>query len=332
MASAFEALVVVTEGDVLVGDGEAITAGQATVVAGDVELRTEDGSARVLVAAIGSEIPAGPVTPVDESTPIVEDDEATGTSRIIVLTALCPAGVTTEQAQDTSQGDPCFGGPAVEDMTVQFSNTETEGFFETPVDPANASARFDGLPPGNYNVIFATGTGLGETVGVCGRQDGSADLDVVPFAGSSVNLGLPADDEYLCVTRTVQLGEVSTDGVIAATFFACPNGMTFDTLAPSQCEVVTEGFDFGFQGDAGTELHLADAEFADGAYLCTGLTINPDPNSGVVYPPIVCSFPAGSDAYGISAEGGDILLPPAGGFALTVDQQTFTLAVYFFTA
>jgi hypothetical protein len=332
VASEFEALVVVTAGEVTVGDGEVIAAGEATVVDGDVELQTADEAARVFVAAIGAEVPAAPVAPVEESTPVVEENAGTG--RIIVLTELCPAGVTAEQAMDTSEGDPCFGGAAVEDMTVQVINTETDESFESDIDPANASAAFQGLPAGNYDVIFTTGEGLGETVGDCGGQDQSADLETVSISGGSVNLELPAEREYLCVTRTVQLGsEVSTDGGLSATFFACPEGMTFETLDPSQCEVITEGFDFGFQGDVDhPDLHLADATLGEGTFLWTGLELSSDANSGVSYSPIVYAFPSGYDAYGISTDGGDILLPHAGGYVLTEQHQSFNLAVYFFSS
>jgi len=219
-------------------------------------------------------------------------------------------------------------------MTVQVINTETEESFESDIDPANASAAFQGLPAGNYDVFFTTGEGLGETVGDCGGQDRSSDLETVSIGDSSINLDLPADREYLCVTRTLQLeDEASTEGLLSATFFACPDGMTFDTLDPSQCEVITEGFDFGFQGDVEhPDSHLADATLGEGTFLWTGLTIYPDVNSSASYSPIVYAYPDGYDAYAISADGGEILLPHVGGLALTQEHQSFNLAVYFFDA
>src|SRR5215213_6060360 len=103
VASEFEALVVVTAGEVTVGDGEVIAAGEATVVDGDVELQTADEAARVFVAVIGAEVPAAAELPVEESTPLAEEEaEATGVGRIVVTNELCPAGVTAEQAMDTS--------------------------------------------------------------------------------------------------------------------------------------------------------------------------------------------------------------------------------------
>jgi len=331
--SDFEALVIVLDGKVTVGEGEVLEAGETTVVDGTVELLADEGSARVMVAVIGAEAPEGAqVLVVEESTPVIEPEAGVG--RIIVLSALCPAGVTSEQAQDLTEGDPCAGGEAVEEMTVDVVNTDTGEGVSVDIDPSNATAAFQGLPEGNYDVTFATGEELGETVGVCGGQDQSADLDVVSFAGSSVNLDLPAEREYLCVTRTLQLeGEVSIDeGMLSATFYACPEGMTFDTLDTTQCELITEGFDFGFQGDVeNPDLNIANATPAEGTFVWGGLTVNPDATTGVSYAPIVFFFPPpGYDAYAISTDGGDILLPHAGGYGITEAQPTFSLEVFFF--
>jgi hypothetical protein len=333
--SDYPMLVVATEGDVSIGDA-VLTEGTATVIETQADLLAEDGAARVLVALVGSPVPAGAeITADDDATPVAGDSDGAA-GRIVVLTELCPVEVTYEQAQDLTNGDPCVGGGPVEEMQVQITNTETGESFNDGVDPANSTAYFDGLPAGNYDVLFATGASRGETLGVCGGQDRSADLQPVTFIANEVNLELPANREYLCVTRTLQLGDedaVITEGVVEATFYACPDGMTFETLDSSQCEVVTEGFDFGFQGDVDhVDLHLADATLAEGTFLWTGLTIYPDLTSSVSYSPIVFFFPPGYDAYGISTDGGEILLPHAGGYGITDQHQSFTLAVYFFSS
>jgi hypothetical protein len=329
--SEYEAFVLVTEGQVTVSDGEVIEQGQATAVAGDVELQSEDGAARVLVAVIGAEVPAAPAGPVEESTPIVEEEtEETGTGKIVVLNEVCPAGVTAEQALDTSEGDPCFGGAPVEGMLVTAVDEQGES-YQVGMG-SNGTVALEGLPAGEYQLIFSVPEGFGETVGFCGGQDRSADLEVVSFTASSVVLDLPADREYDCITSTLELAEeVTTDGVLSATFYACPDGMTFDTLDPAQCEVITGGFDFGFQASAFTpELHLGDAGFDGVTFDWSGLVVATDGETGVSYSPILYTYPDGYDAYAISTDGGEILLPHAGGYLLTQDQSSFNLAVFFF--
>lgn len=325
-------LVFVSEGSVDVG-AETLGAGEATTVTGPVQLQAGADAARVYVGAIGSRlgdriVTGGPSAPT--ATPASEEDGGVG--RIVVISELCPAGVTAEQAASTENGDPCFGGGAVTDMNVQVVDTETGESIARDIDPANASAAFQGLPPGTYDVIFATGEGLGETVGTCGGQDSSADLPVVDVTGSSVQLDLPADREYLCVTRTVQLDDtLPTGGLLSATFFTCPAGMTADTIDQSQCTQVTDGFDFGFQGDVSTgDLHLADALLGDGTYIWSDLPIAPDANSGPSFSPIAYAYPDGYNALGISTDGGPVLAQHAGGYVITHDHQSFVLAVYFF--
>ncbi len=326
-------LVFVTEGSVTVGS-ETIDAGGATTIAGPVQLQAGQDAARVYVATIGSPVGAGSITsggPVPTATTVTEGEASS--SRIIVLSELCPVGITAEEAQSTENGDPCFGGEAVTDMTVQVVNTATGDSTELAIDPANASAAFQGLEAGNYNVIFATGEGLGETVGTCGGQDRSADLPGIAVTESSVDLDLPADREYLCVTRTVQVDDtLPTGGALSATFFTCPAGMTAETIDPTQCTLITEGFDFGFQGDASTELHLADALLGDGTFIWTDLPIAPDANSGTSFSPTPFAYPDGYNAFGISTDGGEVLAQHAGGYVITQDHQSFSLAVYFFAS
>jgi hypothetical protein len=330
VASEFEALVVVTEGEVTVGDGEVIGAGEATVVDGDVQLQTEDDAARVYVAAIGSEVPAAPVAPVEKSTPVVVEE--TGVGKIVVTNELCPAGVTAEQAMDHSEGDPCGGGAPVEGMVV--TAVDEQGERHQIEMNAVGTVALQGLPAGEYQLTFSAPEGFGETVGFCGGQDRSAGLDVVSFTASSAVLELPADREYDCITSTLKFAEdVTTDGMLTATFYACPDDMTFDTLDPAQCEVITEGFDFGFQGDASTpDLHLADAGFDGTTFDWSGLVVATDGETGISYSPILYTYPDGYDAYAIGTDGGEILLPHAGGYLLTQDQPSFALAVYFFSS
>jgi hypothetical protein len=330
LSTTSNSLVYVTEGSVTAGS-ETLSAGSATTIAGPIQLQAAQEGARVYVATIGSQVEGGSLSGGGPVATTVPEGDASS-SRIVVLSALCPVGVTAEEAQSTENGDPCFGGEAVTDMTVQVINTETGEATEMPIDPTNASVAFQGLAAGNYNVIFATGEGLGETVGTCGGQDQSADLPAVSVTGSSVNLDLPADREYLCVTRTVQLDDsLPTGGLLSATFFTCPAGMTAETIDPTQCTLITEGFDFGFQVDAGTELHLADALLADGTFVWGDLPIAPDANSGPSYSPIAYAYPDGYGAFGISTDGGPVLAQHAGGFGITQDHQSFVLAVYFFT-
>jgi hypothetical protein len=125
---------------------------------------------------------------------------------------------------------------------------------------------------------------------------------------------------------------LSTGGLLSATFFTCPAGMTVETIDPTQCTLVTDGFDFGFQGDAGTELHLADALLGEGTFIWGDLPIAPDSISGPSYSPIAWALPDGYSTWGISADGEEVLAPHAGGFVITQDHQSYVLAVYFFTS
>jgi hypothetical protein len=67
----------------------------------------------------------------------------------------------------------------------------------------------------------------------------------------------------------------------------------------------------------------------DSNYVWYGLTINADPNSGMSYWPIMYALPAGYDAYAFSTDGGQPMLPHAGGYALTEDAPMYTVQVYF---
>jgi hypothetical protein len=336
--SGFPILVVVADGTASVaavegGEALELTQGEAATVDGTVELTaTEDGT-RVLVAVIGASIAAegteSGITPVADG-----EDTESGTGRIILLSASCPVGVTAEEAGDTTAGDPCFGGEPVGGMTVTVENLETGEAASEEIDPASGSAGFADLPAGTYNVVFDAGEGFGETVGTCGGQDSSADLPVVSFAGSSVDLELPAEREYLCVTRTMTLGDdsggddagdddVAEFGSIGVTFYACPSGMTYATLDSSQCELITEGFDFGFQGDV--DVHLADAGVSGGGYVWHEFPLD----NGTSWSPVVYAYPDGYSWYAISSDGGEPLEPHAGGYLLTSDQPIHILQVYF---
>ncbi len=333
------ALIIVLSGAATIGNSD-LAAGDATILDGTFDIEAGEDGTRVLVAMIGAEIPASPSSPSADASPVAtqvpvsdDDDSSVNSSRIIVLTELCPAGVTIEQAQDTSNGDPCFAGEAVTAMTVTVTNLETGESVASGVDPANASAYFPDLPAGPYQVVLDSGAELGHTVGFCGGQDRSADLTQVAFDASVVNLDLPEDREYLCVTRTVQLGgdagssEPTNTGTIEASFYACPAGVTFATLYSPDCTLITDGFDFGFQGD--TELHLADASFDGSAFTWSGLTINQDISSGVSYSNMVYAYPAGYDWFAFTTDGTLIQEPHAGGFSLTPDRPSAALVVYF---
>jgi hypothetical protein len=131
----------------------------------------------------------------------------------------------------------------------------------------------------------------------------------------------------------VQLGgdagssDPANSGTIAATFLACPAGMTFATFNAAECTVITEGFDFGLQG--GTDLHLADATFDGSAFVWSGLTINQDASSGVSYSMKTYAYPAGYDWIAYTTDGTLIQEPHAGGFSLTPDQPYASVVVYF---
>ena len=103
--------------------------------------------------------------------------------------------------------------------------------------------------------------------------------------------------------------------------------MTFATLYSPDCTLITDGFDFGFQGD--TDLHLADASLNGGAFTWSGLTISQDISSGIAYSNMVYAYPAGYDWFAFTTDGTTIQEPHTGGFVLTPDQPSAALVVYF---
>jgi hypothetical protein len=334
VASEFPVLVVVTSGTAAVAraggdESTEIAAGDATIIDGSVDLTaTEDGT-RVLVAVIGAAIPVAEgdvvATPTDDDD---EEAEAAGPSRIIVISKRCPVGVTAEEASDYSGADPCFEGEPIGGLTVTVVNTDTGDTYSEEVDATGGAAGISDIPAGDYAVSFDPGDGFGETVGVCGGQDQSAGLPVVTFAGSSVDLSLPADREYLCDVRTMTLGDESDDdsaefGSIGVTFYACPAGMTFADLDPNHCDLITEGFDFGFQGSE--EVHLADAGVSGGSYVWHNFSLD----DGDSWSPAVFAYPDGYSWFAFSSDGSEIMEPHAGGYQFTSDQPIHILQVYF---
>lgn len=196
-------------------------------------------------------------------------------------------------------------------------------------------AAFQDLSAGSYSLSLDGGPEFGETVGVCGGQDSSGDLPVVQFAGSGVDLDLPAEREYLCVTRTLTLGSQgehgdgdASTGSLDVTFLTCPAGMIFETLDGAQCEQIVAGFDFGFQGDV--DLHIGDAIPDTGVFIWDGFALEDDPSNQISWSPVVYSYPDGYSWYAISADGGPALEPHAGGFVLTTGQPYHVLTVSFF--
>jgi hypothetical protein len=347
VASAFPVLVIVASGTATVspvagGQGTDLDRGEATAVDGSVKLTSSKNGTRILVAVVGVSVPAAGIeaggTPAagddDASTQGGGDASGTGNGKIIVRSELCPPGVTADEASDDSAGDACFGGDPVVGMTVTAQNQETGETYFGEVS-ANGSAALDPLPAGSYAVSFETGDQYGETLGICGGQDQSADLPTEPFDGNSVELDLPADREYDCETRTLSLGDdtgggsdEAVTGTVTATFYACPDGMTFETLDTSQCDVITDGFDFGFQGDV--NVHLSDATPSGDGYVWSGLdSIYADNGDPVTWSHIVYSYPAGYDWIAYSYDGGPVMEPHAGGFTFTADQPEHTVDVYF---
>lgn len=333
--SEFPVLVVVANGTASVapasgGDAVTLDRGEATTIDGSVELTAEKSGTRVLVAVIGPQVIVS-----DDISPVADDDDSGDTdtdntdtdeasSQILVTSERCPVGVTGDQALDNTSGDPCFGGDPVGSMTVTLVNQDT-GETTTDTIHANGMAAFPGLAAGNYSVLFDAGDLFGETIGFCGGQDRSADLPVVEFTASSVELELPAEREYDCVTRTITLpDEEPTFGSIGATFYACPSGMTFATFDASQCELITDGFDFGFQSSV--DFHLSDAGVSGGGYVWHNFPLD----DGDSWSPVVYSYPDGYNWYAISTDGGEELEPHAGGYQLTSDQPMHVIEVYFF--
>jgi hypothetical protein len=318
-------------------DATEIGAGKATVINGSVDLTSSKNGTRILVAVIGAAIPASQGEIVATPTDAADDDDtaAEATSRIVAFSKRCPVGVTADEASDFSGGDPCFEGDPIGGMTMTVVNTDTGDTYSDDVNATGGTANIGDLPAGDYTVSFDPGDGFGETVGVCGGQDRSSDLPALTFGGSSVELSLPADREYDCSVRTVTLDTGNTggdddsgsaDGELIGMYFACPIGMTFDDFDPSQCNVVTDGFDAGFQGSQ--DLHLSDGELSGDAYFWEGLPLNDGDSWSVT----VYQYPDGYDTFAFSSDAGPIHLPQAGGYALTDDTPSHTAELYFLSS
>jgi hypothetical protein len=329
-------LIYVAEGEIeaTADDGTNVTlaTGEAAALAGPVQLRsnqTTGNGSTYIAAVIGEAVPAAGDQQVVVDQPGGGDAGQDAVGRIIVLTEFCPPGISAAEAADTAQGDPCFGGDPVTSMSVVATNLTTGDFFTVGAD-ANGTVALSDIPAGDYELVIDAGPPFGETVGDCGGQDQSAGLPVVSVAGSIASLSLPAGKEYLCVTRTVQpAGEIESPstGSLTAIFYACPDGMTLDTLDPSQCSPLSGNFNAGFEG--GPEaLSNFTADFDGVAFTWSGLPVD----DGVLYSLAVWDFPAGYASYAFSSDGGPVMLPAAGGYVLTADQPSHTVEVFFFSA
>lgn len=332
LATTGTSLVFVTEGSADLGS-ETLDAGEAISIEGAVQIQAHDAAVRAYVATVGAAV-AGISSgqPVEQSPVSSDQPTETGgdTGSIVIQSVLCPTGTTLKQVQAT-ESVHCAGGGGVSNMTVQVTAADSGDSQSLDIDPSSGEALFQDLAPGDYAIDFLLPEGYSVALGTCGGMDNSSDLPVVTVLTSSTSLTLPADRQYLCVIQVLQPDAAAeTSGSLSASFFACPAGMTYDDLDTSQCDLITDGFDFGFQGDF--DVDLSDATLDNGAFTWTGLTLSPDQNSGVAYSPIVYAFPDGYDAYGLSTDSGVILMPQAGGYVLTPDEPAQSVDIYFFSS
>lgn len=334
----FPALVVVLDGEATAGNDE-LKAGDAATINGSIELEASKDGTHILVAIVGAEIPSstsilvdnggngGSQAPTPQTTPA-----SSGLGKILVLTKLCPDGVTPDQAADPSDA-ACFAGGPVDILPITITAQSDQSTWT--VYPAGGTAVIPDLTPGTYSIAFGSPDGLGTTVGVCGGQDSSADLPVVPFTDGQVTLEVRADREYLCGTSTTQLYDgpaYDYTGELAATFWVCPDGMTLATVDASQCTSITDGFDFGFQSSVWGDVHLFNASLEGNGFFWEGLPVGDSELTGADFSQMVWAFPAGYTTWATSTDGGPLLAPHAGGYLLWTGAPSFGLTVYFFTA
>jgi hypothetical protein len=315
-----------------------LAAGEAMVVDGGVNVRAEVG-AHLLVASIGPVIPTdadvGDDTPLSEitATPGQGDDDDTGepegAGQIVVIGHFCPEGVTAEQAQDTSAGDPCFGGSQAAGMVVTAIDADGESYSTTLGD--QGSAVLGDLPAGSYQVIFDAPTGYHQVVGVCGGQDSSADLPVVAFGPSSVQLELPGGKEYLCDTRVIatpgsegdQGDGTGNTGSIGLFFYICEPGVTVDSFDATLCAPAVAGFDVTLQGP--TTLNVSNVNIVGGAWVWDDLPLDVD-----VYSIVIDAYPVGTNSYLLAVdENSAPFQPGAGGLYPSSEEPNVTRIIYF---
>lgn len=244
------ALVYVVSGEVVVDDGSnttTVSGGNGATISGDFDIEAQ-GQATVLVAVIGSEVPAPP--------------RITGTVTLDIRA--CPADVTKEQLEESAASGsneafaPCTG----------------------LADPAKAGLELD-LTPANGDALPLSDADLGDDDGVVTwnalpfGEYGLGDITAYPesyndFVMSDGNLNLGDHGDFTLsrdnpdVYRVIYLLQAPTaTGSIEIAYRSC-RVASFDDFDPSACqtyvgEVVTQIFVNG----ADTPLRADDGELVD---------------------------------------------------------------------
>lgn len=312
-AAAAPVLILATVGTVEVApEGNApplrLAAGQATSVAGPVTVTGRAAQPSAFVAAvIGPEVPPPPAPPV-------------GTITIDVLA--CPADLTPEAAAAAGFAPATMAGCAAQPLDPLPALVLASGELLPPdvPDPAAARYRWTGLlyspfpfaepplprPYRDWVLVDAAGVPVAASGG----------SGVQPVGGALV-VGDPVPD----VTARLFLF-ARGEGSISLNVFACPAGMTVETLVPASCPPAAADPAVALtEIDTGGILDLAQAightggerrweNLAFGDYLLT-----------------VSTLPPGFDRAGVRGATFD---EAVGGYRLTLDETTPAAAVDLF--
>lgn len=255
-ASDGQTLVLATAGTIEVEAGEAgsspirLAAGQAASVAGRLSLfGVGDRGGTFVAALIGPEVPAPPTPPTQTPT----QTPASGTITLRVLG--CPAGVAPEDLTDSSvAGASC--GPVALDPAPTLTLAGNQPLSPDRPDPTTGTYTWTSLISGPFPL---------------GRPTLPRGYDRSLFvAAGGVVVDPPVFDVGTApfdVSATLYLirGETAS---LTLGFFACPAGMTRDTLAGDFCEA--SGGDYAVEIaslDGSVLLRRDDAEETIGPFL-----------------------------------------------------------------
>lgn len=123
-----------------------------------------------------------------------------------------------------------------------------------------------------------------------------------------------------------------TPGTVTATFFSCPAGMTWETLVPENCSVITEGFDASIdtmRGE-GPTLTIADAAVDGSSFVWSPVgTFKSGQSNPWAFRETV--LPAGATSYAVTGDvgpyvGGDAYFP----FDTSFEAPNVVVQVYSF--
>lgn len=295
-------LVHVVSGSVSIAEGSAqptvLDEGEAGIFDAGLSLNGMDRGATVLVGFIGAEVPEMPRF----------------AGSVSVGTYLCPPTVSEETVAsgDASQFDDCEAMEAPGDVSLTLTRDDGTAFgvddAEISGDAANRLV-WSPLRFGTYTIAYGDTLPEGVLAYVVTTSD---DREII--SGDSVTIDRDNPDAAV----DIMLLQGGGTGVVTATVYNCPEGMTVETIDVSSCELATEGFELRLEGGSlDTPLTEQDADLNESVFIWTGLdlaaedAVEGDPGTYYLTEP---TLPEGYSSYlvvepeGLAESGGYITL------------------------